>query len=208
MVKKLKEGILIVFEGIDGCGKTTQAKLLFEKLKSLGFDTILLKEPSSSKWGKEIKRLSLFENSITPEKELKLFIKDREENTNKNIKPALREKKIVILDRYYFSTIAYQGAKGIDIDLIKKLNKNIAIEPDIVFILDIEPNIGLERIENRKKKEKLFEQENYLNRVREIYNSLKGKNIFKIDGSKKIDEIRKEIEKIVFNYINPFLNNN
>jgi len=208
MVKKLKKGILIVFEGIDGCGKTTQAKLLFEKLKSLDFDTILLKEPSSSKWGKEIKKLSLFENSITPEKELKLFIKDREENTNKNVKPSLQEKKIVILDRYYFSTIAYQGAKGIDIDLIKKLNKNIAIEPDIVFILDVEPNIGLERIENRKKKEKLFERENYLNRVREIYNSLKGKNIFKIDGSKKIDEIRKEIEKIVFNYIKPFLNNN
>ncbi|MCP2604946.1 dTMP kinase [Candidatus Aminicenantes bacterium AH-873-B07] len=201
MTRKIKKGILIVFEGIDGCGKTTQAKLLFERLKSLSFDTVLFKEPSSSKWGKKIKKLSLFENLITPEQELELFIKDREENTKKNIKPALKKRKIVILDRYYFSTIAYQGARGIDIEFIKKLNKNIAVEPDLVFILDVEPNKGLERIENRKKKEKLFEKGNYLNKVRKIYNSLEGKNIIKINGAKNINKIKDEIEKIVFDYI-------
>ncbi|MCP2519798.1 dTMP kinase [Candidatus Aminicenantes bacterium AC-335-K20] len=207
MSKKLEKGILIVFEGIDGCGKSTQAKLLFEKLRSLKFDCILLKEPSSGKWGKKIKKLSLFENSISPEEELELFVKDREENTRENIKPALQEKRIVILDRYYFSTIAYQGAKGINLKYIENLNKSIAIEPDIVFILDVEPSVGLSRIENRKKKEKLFEREDYLNKVRRIYNSLKGKNIIKMDGSQKIDKIREKIEEIVLKYIEKYIDN-
>lgn len=205
MKKRIRKGILIVFEGIDGSGKTTQAKLLYQKLDSLGFDVELFKEPSSSTWGRKIKEYSLYEDSLTPEEELELFIKDREENIKMNIKPSLAKKKIVLLDRYYFSTIAYQGAKGIDIELIKRLNKKIAIEPDLVFIFDVEPKIGLARIENRKKKEKLFEKEDYLKKVREIFKSIDNEKIIKIDASKSIAEIATKVKKIALKYINTFL---
>ncbi|MFQ6082940.1 MAG: dTMP kinase [Candidatus Aminicenantia bacterium] len=203
--KKLSKGILIVLEGIDGSGKTTQAKLLFQKLIAQGFEVVIFKEPSSGKWGKKIKEISVLENSINPEQELKLFLKDRKDNIKKNLKPSLDKNKVVILDRYYFSTIAYQGARGIDIELIKRLNEKMVIEPDLVFILDIKPEVGLNRIENRKKKEKLFEKEDFLCKVREIFNSLVDEKIIRIDATQPLEEISERIETTVLNYLKSYL---
>ncbi|MBN2244466.1 MAG: dTMP kinase, partial [Candidatus Aminicenantes bacterium] len=109
---RLKKGILIVFEGIDGAGKTTQAEALMERLQKRGLRVLFLREPSEGKWGRLIRQKAAQEDSLSPEEELDLFQKDRQENVRLNLKPALREKKIVLLDRYYFSTMAYQGAKG------------------------------------------------------------------------------------------------
>ena len=135
--------------------------------------------------------------NIAPEEELDLFQKDRKENVEKNLKPALEKKRVVILDRYYYSTIAYQGAKGIEVKRIRKMNEEFAVQPDLVFILDIDPQKGLERIESRKKKYRLFEREEYLVKVREIFKSLKGKNFIHINALKSKEEISKEIEEIV-----------
>jgi dTMP kinase len=201
---KMKRGILIVFDGIDGAGKTTQARRLLETLQKEGFDAIYFREPSNSKWGQEVKRKAIHPDSLSPEEELDLFQKDRKENVERNLKPALEKKKVVVLDRYYFSTIAYQGARGIDSLTIQKLNEEFAVKPDLVFILDIAPGNGLKRIEmNRKKKDLLFEQEGYLARVRKIFRSFKGENIFHINGLQTEEGIYNEIKKIVFAFLEP-----
>ena len=193
----LQKGILIVFEGIDGAGKSTQAETLLKMLQGRGYDVAYFREPSMGKWGREIKKKALHPDSISPEEELNLFLKDRKENVKKNLKPALDKRKIVILDRYYYSTIAYQGAKGINKRLIKSMNEEFAIEPDLIFILDIDPKKGLERIKNRKKKDRLFEREEYLVKVRKIFKSFRGKNFIHIDASKPEKKISREIEDII-----------
>ncbi|NOR22389.1 MAG: dTMP kinase [Candidatus Aminicenantes bacterium] len=197
----LQKGILIVFEGIDGSGKSTQAEILLERLQEEDFDAVYFREPSKGKWGRKIKKKALHPDSLSPEEELDLFLKDRRENVKKNLKPALKKKRVVILDRYYYSTIAYQGAKGIDEKLIRRMNEEFVVEPDLVFIFDIDPKKGLERIENRKKKDKLFEREDYLVKVREIFRSFKGEKFVHIDALKSKEEIRKEIEEIVLRII-------
>jgi dTMP kinase len=197
----LHKGILIVLEGIDGAGKSTQAEMLREKLKRKGLNAVYFCEPSKSKWGREIKRKALSPDSLSPEEELDLFQKDRKENVEKNLRPALEERKVVILDRYYYSTIAYQGAKGIDLKRIRRINEEFVIKPDLVFILDIDPRKGLERIEGRKKKEKLFERKEYLIKVRKIFKNLKGKNFRHIDAQRAVDAVSKEIEKIVLDLL-------
>ncbi len=193
----MQKGILIVFEGIDGSGKSTQAEILMKMLQEKGFDVVYFQEPSKGKWGRKIKKKALHPDSLSPEEELALFQKDRKENVEKNLKPALEKKGVVILDRYYYSTIAYQGAKGIDEKRIRKMNEEFAVQPDLVFILDIDPQKGLERIENRKKKYRLFEREEYLVKVREIFKSLKGKNFIHINALKSKEKISKEIKEIV-----------
>ena len=193
----MQKGILIVFEGIDGSGKSTQAEILMKMLQKKGFDVVYFQEPSKGKWGRKIKKKALHPDSLAPEEELDLFQKDRKENVEKNLKPALEKKRVVILDRYYYSTIAYQGAKGIEEKRIRKMNEEFAVQPDLVFILDIDPQKGLERIESRKKKYRLFEREEYLVKVREIFKSLKGKNFIHINALKSKEEISKEIEEIV-----------
>ncbi len=197
----MQKGILIVFEGIDGSGKSTQAEVLFKRLQEEDFDAAYFREPSKGKWGRKIKKKALHPDSLTPEEELNLFLKDRRENVEKNLKPALKKKKVVILDRYYYSTIAYQGAKGIDEKLIRRMNEEFVVEPDLVFIFDIDPQKGLERIKNRKKKDRLFEREDYLVKVREIFRSFKGEKFVHIDALKSKEEISKEIQEIVLRII-------
>ncbi len=198
----IKKGVLIVLDGIDGTGKTTQAKRLLGTLIKKGFDSVYFREPSDSPWGREIKRKAALADSLSAEKELDLFQKDRKENVAKNLKPALEQNKIVVLDRYYYSTIAYQGARGISPLMIQRMNEKFAVKPDLVFILDVPPREGLERIEkSREERDLLFEQEDYLSRVREIFRSFKDKNIFHIDALRSEEDIYLEIENIVCDFL-------
>lgn len=197
----MERGFLIVIEGIDGAGKSTQAERLMNRLKERGFDAVYFREPSGSRWGRKIKKKALSPDSITPEEELELFQKDRKENVENNLKPALEGNKIVVLDRYYFSTIAYQGAKGIDEERIKRMNEEFAVEPDLVFILDIDPQEGLDRIKNRKKKDRLFERADYLARVRQIFRGFRGKKFIHIDARMPKEAISARIEKTVLRLI-------
>jgi dTMP kinase len=199
--KKLKRGYLIVLEGIDGCGKTTQAKKLVDWLQKKGFDAVFFKEPSEGPWGKLIKEKASRSDGLTPAQEFELFQKDREENVELNIKPSLKKKNIVVLDRYYFSTMAYQSAKGIDISEIKKRNDKIAVPPDLVFILNIDARSGLSRIKGRKKKDRLFEREDYLQRVEKLFKSFSGKNIIHLDGEESKERLFLKIEHIVMDRI-------
>lgn len=205
---KLVKGILIVFEGIDGSGKSTQVQYLRKKLEERGLDVIDFREPSQSRWGREIKAKAASQDSLTAEEELDLFQRDRAENIEKNLKPSLADKKIVILDRYYYSTIAYQGAKGIDKERIRRLNEQIAVEPDLVFVLDVDAEQGLGRISERKNRDLLFERQDYLVEVRKNFLALSGDGIVFIDGEKTEKEISEEITRIVFKYVQRFVADN
>jgi len=182
MPAKRRPGLLIVFEGIDGSGKTTQARALVRRLRRRGRQAVFFREPTRGKWGRAIKRMAARADSLTPEEELALFVKDRRENVAKNLRPALAAGKIVVLDRYYFSTIAYQGAKGLDPARIRRLNESFAVPPDLVIILDVDASAGLGRIGGRKTRDELFEREDYLVRVARIFRGLAGPRFVHVDG--------------------------
>jgi dTMP kinase len=192
-------GILITIEGIDGVGKTTQAKMLAEYLVERGYDVVQLREPTDGYWGKKIKNLSKHGRTASPEEECQWFLNDRTEDVEKNIKPALNAGKVVILDRYYYSTMAYQGALELDVEKIREENEKFAPRPDLVIILDAPPKIGLERItEGRKEQLNYFEDLEYQEKVREIFLSMKEMdNVRIVDAGKELDEVQEEIRRIV-----------
>jgi dTMP kinase len=169
--KFLKQGILIAIEGIDGAGKTTQSKLLCDKLTESGYAAVCLHEPTDGKWGKKIRDLALNgRHTVSPEKESDFFYFDRVEDVEKNIRPALREKKVIVMDRYYLSNVAYQGAMGLKPDSIERRNEKVAPKPDLTIILDIDPGVGLQRIrKSRDKTPNYFEREKYLGEVKEVF---------------------------------------
>lgn len=197
MIKK-DQPFFIVFEGIDGSGKTTLSKMLFAYLKKNNFDVIWLMEPSASKWGEKIRNIAQSSETIPIEEELNYFIEDRKWDVKQNINPALKQNRVVILDRYYFSTACYQGARGFDIQKILKLNQAFAPEPDLTFIIDVEVKTGLGRIaKNRKSKVKLFEKEPFLEKVRKNYLSLHGPKLRFIDGNQDLETAFSQIKKIL-----------
>ena len=200
-MKELEKGILIVFEGIDGGGKTSQAKRLEDVLRDKGFDTIYFREPSDSRWGRAIREKALENDSLTPQEELDLFLNDRRENVEKNLKPALAAHRIVILDRYYFSTMAYQGAKGLDPEQIRKTNEGFAVLPDLVFILDLDPAKGLKRTEGRQQRDLLFEREDYLINVRDIFQGLEGDEFFHLDALRPMEDVTGDVTRITLDYL-------
>lgn len=202
---KVKKGILIVFEGIDGSGKSTQIQILRNILDDKGLDVVVFREPSQGPWGQKIKEKAAFPDSLSPEEELELFVNDRKDNVQKNLRPALAKNKIVLLDRYYFSTMAYQGAKGLDVEKIRLMNEKFAIRPDLVFILDVDAGRALQRIQDRKNKDLLFERLDYLVEVRKIFKSFLGENIFHIDSDNIPDEISDQVASVVLKYIDKFL---
>ena len=198
---KLRRGLLIVFEGIDGSGKSTQIAKLATYLQKQGYEVVCFQEPSQGKWGKLIREKARQVASLSPEEELRFFLLDRRENVEKNLRPALNQKKIVLLDRYYFSTMAYQGARGLRVEELKRRNEAFAPPPDLVFILLIEPREGLQRIKNRQRAELLFEEENYLRKVNRLYASFKGKNIIQLDASASPEEVFNQIKTHVHNLL-------
>ena len=201
IMQTLEKGILIVLEGIDGGGKTSQAHELLRVLQTKGYDAVYFREPSDSRWGKLIREKAAHAGSLSPDEELGLFQKDRRDNVTKNLKPALAARRVVLLDRYYFSTMAYQGAKGLDPQKIRRDNELFAVLPDLVFILDVDADKGLKRIEGRGTRDLLFEREDYLQKVRDIFLSLQGDTFFHIDARRSMDEVARVISGIVLDYL-------
>ncbi len=198
---KRRRGLLIVLEGIDGSGKTTQARALLRRLRRRGRQAVFFREPTRGRWGREIKRQAVRADSLTPEEQLELFVKDRRENVALNLKPALAAGKVVVLDRYYFSTIAYQGAKGLDPGRIRRINEAFAVRPDLVVILDVDAAAGLGRIAGRKTRDELFEREDYLVRVARIFRGFSGPRFVHIDGRGD----KRAIGRAVWSRVEPLL---
>lgn len=202
MINKMK-GVLITIEGIDGVGKTTQTGLLSKYLKNKGHVVVHLREPTDGFWGKKIKNLSKRGRTASPEEECQWFLNDRKEDVEKNINPALAEGKIVVMDRYYYSTMAYQGALGLDVEKIRQKNEGFAPKPDLVIILDAPPKTGLERITKGRNEElNYFESLEYQEKVRAIFLSMKDQdNVRMVDGSLVLDEVQNHIREIVCNLL-------
>ena len=150
MTNKLKKGLFIVFEGIDGSGKSTQARMAYEYVKELGYGAVALKEYTDGPWGQKIKELSIKgRDSVTPYQEFEYFLEDRKEDVELNINPALERKDIIVLDRYYYSSMAYQSANGLDKNMIQEENEKIAPQPDMVIYVQVDVDLGLKRIQQK-----------------------------------------------------------
>jgi len=185
--------MFIVLEGIDGTGKSTQVKRLATHLESLGHTVITSREPTDGPWG-TLLRNSASTGRLSPQEELETFLKDRQQHVNELIQPSLQKGHIVILDRYYFSTMAYQGARGFDPNEIRRTNEAFAPIPDLLFILDIDVDTALTRIGSRGDTANQFEQRNNLQRCRDIFLSLKNEPFVRIiDTNQTIDNVTQQI---------------
>lgn len=166
------KGIFIVLEGIDGTGKSTLSKALAAHFAALGREVVLDREPTDGYWGKKL-RDSATTGRLSPEEELECFHNDRKEHVSQRITPSLSAGKVVILDRYYFSTMAYQGARGFDPQEIRRINEEFAPVPDYLFLLDLDIESAILRIGSRGDEANHFEKKDALQKCRDIFLSLK-----------------------------------
>jgi dTMP kinase len=188
-------GFFICVEGLDGCGKTTQTKLLVRRLRRKRYDAIYTAEPSRGKIGKFIKRHCLHgEKRVSSIIEALLFAADRFEHVEDVIVPAIGKGKIVVSDRYVYSSLAYQGAAGLDLGWIEKVNEH-AIHPDLAFFIDVKPEIVVKRL---KPKKSVMENLQTQQKVREVYMKfVENGELVKIDGNGSVQEVAESILKAV-----------
>jgi dTMP kinase len=185
-----RKGHLIIIEGIDGTGKTTLAQALNGRLVKTGHDAIVTFEPTDSPWGKRLRESFSHKERLPIEEEINLFLEDRKDHVKNLILPALNDGRIIVCDRYYFSTMAYQGARGMNIDKIRIENEAFAPIPDLMFILELDPALALRRIcEKRKCQPNNFEEIDYLKKVAAIFNGLHDPFIERLDADRPQDEI-------------------
>jgi dTMP kinase len=193
------KGLFIVFEGIDGGGKSTQIKMLSDFFKGKGYEVEQHMEPTHETIGTLLwDYMNSKSRSFEPETEALLFAADRIEH-GKNIRKALDGGKIVISDRYKHSSLAYQGAAGADVDWMQSLNKH-ALMPDLVILLDIDPDKSLGRVSDREKT--VFEENEYLKNVRAEYlRYAELGELVVVDAVQSIEEVHadilKHVEKLV-----------
>ena len=209
--KNLKKGVFITFEGPEGCGKSTQAKKIYEYLVKKGYDCIFTREPGGTFVSEKIREILLDKNNkkITPLTELLLFETSRSQTISEVILPALEKKKIVICDRFNDSTIAYQGYAGelplrdvIEIDSV--VTKTV--KPDLTLLLDVDVRVGLKRALRDRRKDRMESKSlRFHEKVRNGYLDLARKNKNRI----KVIKVREEIEdtfRVIKQNIDRFLN--
>ncbi len=190
-----KTGVLIALEGIDGCGKSTHAEKLAKWLKEKGEDVLHTKEPSKGPIGVLLRQY--LKMDAPPRVDALLFTADRSEHIQNEISPALNEGKIVLCERYIYSTIAYQAAQGLDWDWLVDLN-SFAPKPDLTILLDLRPDIAVKRTTTEEK----FEELEVLKKVNKNYKKLAKKNNFKIvDASKGKTVVQKEVRRAVSEHL-------
>ena len=194
--------MFITFEGIEGSGKSTQIQMLKEFFEKKSLKAFFTKEPGSSEIGKEIRSILLNkENKIYPQTEIFLIFADRVQHVQEIIEPNLNEGKIVVSDRYYDSSVAYQGQReGISKIEIYELIENLDLPtPDITFLLDLPANVGLKRAKNRASLDRFESEEiSFHEGVRQNYLDLHEQNlerIVKIDATQSPNEIFSNIIK-------------
>ncbi|MCW4007732.1 MAG: dTMP kinase [Candidatus Bathyarchaeota archaeon] len=196
-----KRGAFICLEGLDGSGKTTQAKMLAEKLKD-GYNAVYTAEPSRGKIGTFIRKHCLYgKKRLSSIVEALLFAADRMEHVETEILPALQQGRIVISDRYLYSSIAYQGAAGLSIEWIEKINEH-ALKPDLAVFIDVDPKVAMRRLKpNKSVMENLETQQ----KVREIYLKFVEKGILvRVNGNQPKNAVARELYIVVKKFLDTF----
>ncbi len=188
-----KPGRLIVFEGTDGCGKSTQVHLLKDSLSALGLSVIATREPTDGTYGRRIRALYNDRSACSADEELELFLADRREHVSQLLEPALAEGRIVLCDRYFLSTAAYQGARGHDPEDILRRN-HFAPDPDLALLFQLPLDLSLQRITSgRGQRPNDFEQLEELKKVAAIFAGIDRPYIRKISASGSIDTVHHRV---------------
>ena len=204
---QIMENKLIVFEGTDGCGKTTQMQLCYEWMQSLGLPVVTTCEPGGTELGKDLREI-LLNKSPYKIAELFLYLADRAQHVQEVIMPNLMEGKYVLCDRYIDSTFAYQGyGRGIDTSLINQLN-NIAtdeLKAGLTLWIDVDVETGLRRKATRRNLDRIEKEDiNFHLRIQKAYNFLYKLNrhsIIQVDGNKKKEDVQAIIQYHLKEYL-------
>jgi dTMP kinase len=182
-----------VLDGIDGTGKSTQARRLGDWFEARGREVVLSREPTDGPWGRKLRESAAL-GRLSADDELEYFLKDRRQHVDEKIRPALAAGKVVILDRYYFSTMAYQGARGFDPGEIRRKNELFAPRPDLLLILDLDVDAALARIGARGDTANAFEKRENLERCRGIFLGLKDEPFARIISSEgSLDQVTERL---------------
>jgi dTMP kinase len=202
----LARPLFIVFEGIDGAGKTTQAARLAARLEREGIPVRRFAEPTQGKYGQEIRRRAREGPPLAPREELDLFLKDRAEHVAQNVTPALERREAIVQDRSFLSTVAYQGAReglGLEVEGLIALHDAMP-KPDVVVLLDLPVAAGLARVQSRGKSD-AFEDAAFLERVLENFRRLVGRvagtHVRRVDAAREPDVV----ERAVWSEVEPLL---
>ncbi len=194
----VNRGRLLAFEGLDGCGKSTQLERLAGSLRDAGHAVLVTAEPSDTAEGRRIRALARAGERVTPEEELALFVADRRAHVDSVIEPGLTAGRVVVTDRYYLSTVAYQGARGLDPERILAESEAAFPLPDLVLLLEIDPAVGLARTVSRSGvAEPAFERREVLVRVDEIFRSLELPYVERIDAADSVERVGASVEQRV-----------
>ncbi len=199
----MTKGLFITFEGVDGCGKTTQIELLKKYFENNGRTVLLTREPGAKGLGVKLREILLnYDGEVSPNCESFLFLADRAQHIDTIIKPAVERGEIVLCDRHTDSTVAYQGyGRGIDLNRINLLNDiaTSGMKPDLTFIFDIDIDTSMSRVGKEKDRMESAGVE-FFKKVREGYLAIakqEPQRVKLIDGSKSIDDIHSEVLAII-----------
>ncbi len=194
-----KRGFFICIEGLDASGKTTQARRLVRNLRRRSFEAVYTTEPSSGEIGRFIRSRILQRRKRVPSiVEALLFAVDRIDHVERRIKLALQEGKVVVCDRYVFSSIAYQGATGLNMKWIEEINRAV-IPPDLAIYLDVPAEVVVKRM---KRKRSVMERLQVQRRVQEVYMKLvQSGRLTPINANRPADEVSKNILEVTLNFL-------
>ena len=194
----MNRGRLLVFEGIDGSGKSTQLRLLDEHLRAQAMDVVVTHEPTGGAWGRRIRAMARSGERVAPTEELRWFVEDRREHVATVIRPALDAGRIVLSDRYFLSTVAYQGARGFDpAQLLADAEAEFPL-PDLALLFEVDPAAGLARVAARGgAAEPAFEEKAYLERVTAVFASLDRPYLARVAATAPIEAVQRVVRAIV-----------
>ncbi len=190
-------GRLVVFEGIDGTGKSTQIKLLAQYLQEHGIEVVTDYEPTRGEWGMKVRNAALSGERLSLEEEINCLLQDRREHVREFIEPALNRGAWVLLDRYYLSMMAYQGATGVNVEDLRQMNEEFAPIPDVAFWLDIPVEMAMERMNARGSDKDAFENESFLQACSAIYSAMEMPWLFRIEADGEIHETQARVREII-----------
>jgi dTMP kinase len=191
-------GSLIVLEGLDGTGKSTQLPRLAARLRARGREVVETREPFDCAPGRRIRELARSHEPIAAADELALFMEQRRLHVRERIAPALARGELVLSDRYFLSTVAYQGARGLDPDALLRANEAEFPLPDLVLLLELPPAVGLARVASRgAPAEPAFERADFLAHVRAIFAALDRPYLERVDASGTPDAVEARIAEAV-----------